>query len=86
ADSRLDSLGGFDPFRQKKGVEDSKKRAEADLEAVNKGLETTQSNLENVSKARFLVQTGIAEQAYSLAFDIKNNTAQTAKAGEGDTT
>lgn len=24
ADSRLDSLGGFDPFRQKKGVEDSK--------------------------------------------------------------
>lgn len=35
------SLGGFDPFRQKKGVEDSKKRAEADLEAVNKGLETT---------------------------------------------
>lgn len=28
ADSRLDSLGGFDPFRQKKGVEDSKKRAD----------------------------------------------------------
>ncbi|HDW2128135.1 TPA: phage tail tape measure protein [Enterobacter hormaechei subsp. steigerwaltii] len=86
ADSRLDSLGGFDPFRQKKGVEDSKKRAEADLEAVNKGLETTQSNLENVSKARFLVQTGIAEQAKSLANDIKNITAQTAKAGEGVTT
>lgn len=83
ADSRLDSLGGFDPFRQKKGVEDSKKRAEADLEAVNKGLETTQSNLENVSKARFLVQTGIADQAKSLANDIKNITAQTAKAGEG---
>ncbi|EOC4159707.1 phage tail tape measure protein [Enterobacter hormaechei] len=86
ADSRLDSLGGFDPFRQKKGVEDSKKRAEADLEAVNKGLETTQSNLENVSKARFLVQTGIADQAKSLANDIKNITAQTAKAGEGVTT
>ncbi|HBM2776339.1 TPA: phage tail tape measure protein [Enterobacter hormaechei subsp. xiangfangensis] len=86
ADSRLDSLGGFDPFRQKKGVEDSKKRAEADLEAVNKGLETTQSNLENVSKARFLVQTGIADQAKSLANDIKNITAQTAKAGEGITT
>ncbi|AJB81454.1 phage tail tape measure protein [Enterobacter hormaechei] len=86
ADSRLDSLGGFDPFRQKKGVEDSKKRAEADLEAVNKGLETTQSNLENVSKARFLVQTGIADQAKSLAKDIKNITAQTAKAGEGVTT
>ncbi|MBW4184094.1 phage tail tape measure protein [Enterobacter hormaechei] len=86
ADSRLDSLGGFDPFRQKKGVEDSKKRAEADLEAVNKGLETTQSNLENVSKARFLVQTGIAEQAKSLANDIKNITAQTAKAGKGVTT
>ncbi|EOZ9378316.1 TPA: phage tail tape measure protein [Enterobacter hormaechei subsp. xiangfangensis] len=86
ADSRLDSLGGFDPFRQKKGVEDSKKRAEADLEAVNKGLETTQYNLENVSKARFLVQTGIADQAKSLANDIKNITAQTAKAGEGVTT
>lgn len=86
ADSRLDSLGGFDPFRQKKGVEDSKKRAEADLEAVNKGLETTQSNLENVSKARFLVQTGIADQAKSLANDIKNITAQTARAGEGVTT
>lgn len=86
ADSRLDSLGGFDPFRQKKGVEDSKKRAEADLEAVNKGLETTQSNLENVSKARFLVQTGIADQAKSLANDIKTITAQTAKAGEGVTT
>ncbi|EPF0043390.1 phage tail tape measure protein [Enterobacter hormaechei] len=86
AESRLDSLGGFDPFRQKKGVEDSKKRAEADLEAVNKGLETTQSNLENVSKARFLVQTGIADQAKSLANDIKNITAQTAKAGEGVTT
>lgn len=86
ADSRLDSLGGFDPLRQKKGVEDSKKRAEADLEAVNKGLETTQSNLENVSKARFLVQTGIADQAKSLANDIKNITAQTAKAGEGVTT
>ncbi len=86
ADSRLDSLGGFDPFRQKKGVEDSKKRAEADLEAVNKGLETTQSNLENVSKARFLVQTGIADQAKSLEKDIKNITAQTAKAGEGVTT
>lgn len=86
ADSRLDSLGGFDPFRQKKGVEDSKKRAEADLESVNKGLETTQSNLENVSKARFLVQTGIADQTKSLANDIKTITAQTAKAGEGVTT
>lgn len=86
ADSRLDSLGGFDPFRQKKGVEDSKKRAEADLEAVNKGLETTQSNLENISKARFLVQTGIADQAKSLASDIKTITAETAKAGEGVTT
>lgn len=86
ADSRLDTLGGFDPFRQKNGVEDSKKRAEADLESVNKGLETTQSNLENVSKARFLVQTGIADQAKSLASDIKTITAETAKAGEGVTT
>lgn len=86
ADSRLVSLGGFDPFRQKKGVEDSKKRAEADLESVNKGLKTTQANLENVSKSRFLVQTGIADQANALANDIKTITAQTAKAGEGVTT
>lgn len=86
ADSRLDSLGGFDPFRQKKGVENSKKRAEADLESVNKGLKTTQANLENVSKSRFLVQTGIADQANALANDIKTITAQTAKAGEGVTT
>ncbi|HAH9343238.1 TPA: phage tail tape measure protein [Escherichia coli] len=86
ADSRLESLGGFDPFRQRKGVEDSKKRAEADLESVNKGLKTTQANLENVSKSRFLVQTGIADQANALANDIKTITAQTAKAGEGVTT
>ncbi|SHG32482.1 phage tail tape measure protein, lambda family/phage tail tape measure protein, TP901 family, core region [Pantoea sesami] len=86
ADSRLSSLGGFDPFRQKKGVEDSKKRAEADLESVNKGLETIQANLENVSKARFLVQAGIAEQAKNLANDIKTITADVAKAGEGVTT
>lgn len=86
ANSRLDSLGGFDPFGQKKGVEDSRKCAEADLESVNKGLETTQSNLENVGKSRFLVQTGIADQASNLANDLKSITAQTAKAGEGVTT
>lgn len=86
ADSRLDGLGGFDPFRQKKGVEDSKKRAEADLESVNKGLKTTQTNLENISKSRFLVQTGIADHANTLANDIKTITQQTAKAGEGVTT
>ncbi|MGV4179598.1 phage tail tape measure protein [Citrobacter braakii] len=86
ADSRLAGLGGFDPFRQKKGVEDSKKRAEADLESVNKGLKTTQTNLENISKSRFLVQTGIADQANTLAKDIKAITQQTAQAGEGVTT
>lgn len=86
ANSRLDSLGGFDPFGQKKGVEDSRKRAEADLESVNKGLETTKTNLDNVGKSRFLVQTGIADQANNLASDIKAITAQTAKAGEGLTT
>ncbi|WP_369463476.1 phage tail tape measure protein [Citrobacter braakii] len=86
ADSRLDGLGGFDPFRQKKGVEDSKKRAEADLESVNKGLKTTQANLENISKSRFLVQTGIADQANTLANDIKAITQQTAQVGEGVTT
>jgi lambda family phage tail tape measure protein/TP901 family phage tail tape measure protein len=86
SNSRLDSLGGFDPFGQKKGVEDSRKRAEADLESVNKGLETTRANLDNVSKSRFLVQTGIAKQASTLASDIKTITQQTAKAGEGVTT
>lgn len=86
ADSRLDGLDGFDPFRQKKGVEDSKKRAEADLESVNKGLKTTQTNLDNISKSRFLVQTGIADHANTLANDIKTITQQTAKAGEGVTT
>lgn len=86
ANSRLDSLGGFDPFAQKKGVKDNRDRAEADLESVNKGLETTQANLENVSKSRFLVQTGIAAQANNLASDIKAITEQTAKAGEGVTT
>lgn len=86
ANSRLDSLGGFDPFGQKQGVENSRKRAEADLESVNKGLETTKANLDNVSKSRFLVQTGIADQANNLASDIKAITTQTAKAGEGVTT
>ncbi|MDN6088193.1 MAG: phage tail tape measure protein [Enterobacterales bacterium] len=86
ANSRLGSLDSFDPFGQKKGVEDDKKRAEADLESVNKGLETTKTNLDNLSKSRFLVQTGIADQANSLASDIKILTEQTAKAGEGVTT
>lgn len=86
ANSRLDSLGGFDPFGQKQGVENSRKRAKADLESVNKGLETTKANLDNVSKSRFLVQTGIADQANNLASDIKAITTQTAKAGEGVTT
>jgi TP901 family phage tail tape measure protein/lambda family phage tail tape measure protein len=71
ADSRLSGLNSFDPFGQRKGVENSRKRAEADLEAVNKGLTTTKANLENVGKSRFLVQSGIANYANQLSSDIK---------------
>ncbi|KGT86250.1 tail protein [Erwinia typographi] len=71
ADSRIGDLKGFDPFGQLSGVQSGKTRAEADLESVNKGLKTTQDNMENVSKARFLVQTGIADSAKNLQSDVK---------------
>ncbi|HHQ5397297.1 TPA: phage tail tape measure protein [Enterobacter kobei] len=75
-----------DVFGNKKDMQAARQRAEADLESVNQGIQKTQNNLENVGKARFLVQTGIANQANALANDIKTITAETAKAGEGVTT
>lgn len=78
ADSRIDSLKGFDPFGQLSGVEKGKTRAEADLESVNTGLKTLKDNMENVDKARFLVKTGIADSAKNLKSDIQAATAAAA--------
>lgn len=75
-----------DVFGNKKDMQAARQRAEADLESVNHGIQKTRDNLENVGKARFLVHTGIANQANALANDIKTITAETAKAGEGVTT
>lgn len=82
ADSRMDSLKGFDPFGQLAGVEKGKTRAEADLESVNGGLKTLKDNMENVDKARFLVKTGIADSAKNLKSDVQAATAAAAEAGK----
>lgn len=82
ADSRMDSLKGFDPFGQLAGVEKGKTRAEADLESVNVGLKTLKDNMENVDKARFLVKTGIADSAKNLKSDVQAATAAAAEAGK----
>lgn len=82
ADSRIDSLKGFDPFGQLSGVEKGKTRAEADLESVNTGLKTLKDNMENVDKARFLVKTGIADSAKNLKSDIQAATAAAAGVGK----
>jgi len=82
ADSRIDSLKGFDPFGQLSGVEKGKTRAEADLESVNAGLKTLKDNLGNVDKARFLVKTGIADSAKNLLRDTQAATAAVAEAAK----
>ncbi|WP_210523463.1 phage tail tape measure protein [Pantoea ananatis] len=82
ADSRIDSLKGFDPFGQLSGVEKGKTRAEADLETVNNKLVILKDNLGNVDKARFLVKTGIADSAKNLKSDIQAATAAAADAGK----
>ena len=82
ADSRMDSLKGFDPFGQLAGIEKGKTRAEADLESVNGGLQTLKDNMENVDKARFLVKTGIADSAKNLKSDVQAATAAAAEAGK----
>lgn len=84
ANSRIGDLKGFDPFGQLSGVQNDKTRAEADLESVNKGLIITKDNMENVGKARFLVQTGIANYATNLQNDVRALTDATAGAGKGE--
>jgi len=71
ADSRIGSLQSFDPFGQLGGVQSGKARAEAQLEDVTKGIDKAKDSLENVNKARFLVQTNVAGFANNLASDVK---------------
>ncbi|WP_261154343.1 phage tail tape measure protein [Serratia ficaria] len=66
-----------DLFGNKKEMQAARTRAEGDLESVNQGIQKTRDNLENVGKARFLVQTGVANVANQLASDIKTITSQT---------
>ncbi|MGF5068017.1 phage tail tape measure protein, partial [Klebsiella pneumoniae] len=58
ADSRIDSLKGFDPFGQLEGVTKGQARARADLESVNEGLRKTEENIKRVSDAKTLAQLG----------------------------
>ncbi|WP_410706115.1 phage tail tape measure protein [Citrobacter amalonaticus] len=73
-----------DVFGNKKEMQAARQRAEADLESMDQGIKKTRDNLENVGKARFLVQTGIAGFASQLASDIKTITASTTSPDSGD--
>ncbi|MFP5726542.1 phage tail tape measure protein, partial [Salmonella sp. 741265124_HBA] len=66
-----------DVFGNKSEMDDARKRAEENLESVNKGIQKTRDNLVNVGKAKFLVKNGIADYANQLASDIKTITAST---------
>ncbi|EMB8637939.1 phage tail tape measure protein [Salmonella enterica] len=66
-----------DVFGNKREMDDARKRAEENLESVNKGIQKTRDNLVNVGKAKFLVKNGIADYANQLASDIKTITAST---------
>ena len=66
-----------DLFGNKKEMQAARTRAENDLDSVNQGIQKTRDNLENVGKARFLVQTGVANTANQLASDINTITSQT---------
>ncbi|EGJ3163652.1 phage tail tape measure protein [Salmonella enterica subsp. enterica serovar Newport] len=66
-----------DVFGNKREMDDARKRAEENLESVNKGIQKTRDNLVNVGKAKFLVKNGIADYANQLASDIKIITAST---------
>lgn len=72
-----------DVFGNKKEMQAARLRAEADLESMDQGIKKTRDNLENVGKARFLVQTGIAGYASQLASDIKTITASTTSPDSG---
>lgn len=58
--SRLEGLNTFDPFGQRQGVgrRRIKKRALADLEAVNKGAETVKASLDNAHQALDRLKAG----------------------------
>ena len=66
-----------DLFGNKKKMQAARIRADNDLDSVNQGIQKTRDNLENVGKARFLVQTGVANTANQLASDINTTTSQT---------
>lgn len=57
-DSRLEGLSAFDPFGQRSGVEADKKRALADLEAVNQGAQTVKASLDNAHQALARLKAG----------------------------
>ncbi|HHZ7826933.1 TPA: phage tail tape measure protein, partial [Klebsiella pneumoniae] len=71
ADSRIDSLKGFDPFGQLEGVTKGQARARADLDSVNEGLRKTEENIKRVSDAKTLAQLGLSGKITSLTDDLK---------------
>ncbi len=73
ADSRIDSLKGFDPFGQLEGVtKKDQTRARADLDSVNEGLRKTEENIKRVSDAKTLAQLGLSgKKITSLTDDLK---------------
>ena len=71
ADSRIDSLKGFDPFGQLEGVTKDQTRARADLDRVNEGLRKTEENIKRVSDAKTLAQLGLSGKITSLTDDLK---------------
>ncbi|HCJ3364547.1 TPA: phage tail tape measure protein, partial [Klebsiella pneumoniae] len=71
ADSRIDSLKGFDPFGQLEGVTKDQTRARADLDSVNEGLRKTEENIKRVRDAKTLAQLGLSGKITSLTDDLK---------------
>ncbi|EPD0141266.1 phage tail tape measure protein, partial [Klebsiella pneumoniae] len=85
ADSRIDSLKGFDPFGLLEGVTKGQARARADLESVNEGLRKTEENIKRVSDAKTLAQLGLSGKITSLTDDLKGALSTPPKeTGEGN--
>ncbi|MCU6186157.1 phage tail tape measure protein, partial [Citrobacter cronae] len=76
-------IGDF--LGNKKDMQEARQRTEAALESMDQGINKTRDNLENVGKASFLVQTGIADYASQLASDIKTITTSTKSESGQDT-
>jgi len=76
-------IGDF--LGNKKDMQEARQRTEAALESMDQGINKTRDNLENVGKASFLVQTGIADYANQLASDINTITASTKSESGQDT-